>query len=320
MATMESKKMEDQPNRKLIVIADDMGLTKGVNEGILEAHCHGIVTGTSLMACGAAFNHAIQLLRETRSLSVGVHLTLTQERPILSRAQVKTLVTTDGTFCRSPWDLVWRYLTNRLSLDEVRLELEAQIEKVMSAGVKVSHLDGHQHVHVIRGISQIVQGLADKFGIPLIRYPSESITLDMLRAPRRWRRFAELMMVKFVCSISSLHRPTGVQQFAGFYFGGCLTKANLLKAIEELPENSVTELMCHPGREDASTQYAHWKYSWHQELEALTDEDVKQALHKRCIDLIAPCQVETLVDKYSHESILTAFLCLSIDLFTVVPS
>src|SRR5215217_3286278 len=112
---------------RLIVHADDFGLSRSINEGILEAHCCGILTSASVMASGEAFDHAIQLVRGTPTLDVGVHLTLTEERPVLGCANIPTLLNDQGGFHANPGVFMQRYLFQRISLEDVRREFDAQI-------------------------------------------------------------------------------------------------------------------------------------------------------------------------------------------------
>src|SRR5213592_207307 len=149
---------------KVIVHGDDFGLSERINEGILQAHRHGILTSSSIMANGEAFDQAAALARSTPSLDVGVHLTLIEERPLLSAAEVSTLVNGDGRFHAHATRFGARYFSARINLEEVRRELEAQVEKVLAAGLVPSHLDSHQHVHVLSGILRIVVELSRKYG------------------------------------------------------------------------------------------------------------------------------------------------------------
>jgi predicted glycoside hydrolase/deacetylase ChbG (UPF0249 family) len=125
---------------RLIVHADDFGLSRSVNEGILEAHCRGILTSASVMASGEAFDHAVQLVRATPALDVGVHLTLTEERPALRRTDIPILLNDQRLFHASSGIFMQRYLSQRISLDDVRREIDAQIGRVAAQRVEIGHL------------------------------------------------------------------------------------------------------------------------------------------------------------------------------------
>ena len=127
---------------KLIVNADDFGISDAVNRGIVEAFDGGIVTSTSLMATGDAFEHAVELARGRPGLAVGVHLVLTEHRPLIGASAAASLVGRDGAFAPHLAQLLRKRLRGGVSLDEVRLELDAQIRRVREAGISISHVHG----------------------------------------------------------------------------------------------------------------------------------------------------------------------------------
>ena len=272
---------------RLIVHADDFGLSRSVNEGILEAHCRGILTSTSVMASGEAFDHAIQLVRATPALDVGVHLTLTEERPVLGCADIPTLLNGQGVFHASSGVFMQRYLSQRISLDDVRREFDAQIGRVSEQGVTISHLDGHQHLHMVPGIRRVVGELAKKYAIPAIRFPRERLQGYMFRDVQNWSRLLQQCALNCVCSIAAIPGAMQPDHFVGFAFGGKLTKANLFKVLQSLPETGTCELMCHPGHPDPQSPRAHWGYRWQEELEALTDPEVRQYIESNDIKLVS---------------------------------
>jgi predicted glycoside hydrolase/deacetylase ChbG (UPF0249 family) len=134
----------------LITNADDFGFTRDVNEGIVHAHRQGILTATTLMATGAAFEHAVGLARENPELDVGVHLVLVGSEGY--PATVARLVA---------------------SLGSIRIydELARQIGKVLDAGIRPTHLDTHKHTHVLPPVLAAVARLAEEFKIPWVRRP-----------------------------------------------------------------------------------------------------------------------------------------------------
>ena len=154
--------------KRLIVNADDFGFTRGVNEGIVRAHTEGIVTATTLMAFGRAFEHAVELSRATPALDVGVHLVLWDGGNDLPR--------------RLP-SFVARALTR--SIAEIEAEFARQVERVLAAGLAPSHLDTHKHVHLLPNVMQAVARVARRFGIVWVRRPlhARQVTAHGLRTP-----------------------------------------------------------------------------------------------------------------------------------------
>lgn len=272
---------------RLIVNADDFGLTERVNEGIVDAHRYGIVTSTTVIATGAAFEHAVQLARTTPALGVGVHLTLTEELPAADCARIPTLLDRDGRFHPNAASFVQHYFAGRIALDEVRVEFDAQIARVLGHGVRVTHLDGHQHLHMLPGVRRIVGGLARKHGIGAIRFPREPLQSYMLRERGAGARLLQQFVLNAFCAIADASDARRPDHFRGFFFGGRLTKVNLMRVLDALPGGGVCELMCHPGRQDDGSARAHWRYGWQDELDALTDLGVRERLQARRVTLVS---------------------------------
>ena len=270
---------------KLIVHADDFGLSDKVNAGILDAHRNGILTSTSVIASGLAVNQAIELSRSAPTLDVGVHLTLVGERPILPAETIPSLTDRQGHFLDTAGAFMKRLLSGGVCLDEVRRELDAQISRVVGLGVKISHLDGHQHLHVAPGIRSVVGELARKWRVSAIRYPAEAIQPYMLKEPGAWRRVAELLVLNAFCRFVPADDFARPEHFVGFYFGGRLSKRNLLIVLANLPPRGTCELMCHPGLSDPGSPYRNWNYHWQDEHDALTDPDVSVFLRSKGVVL-----------------------------------
>src|SRR3984893_1624950 len=137
--------------RNLIVNADDLAWAEGVNRGIAEAHHNGIVTSTTILANGAAFASGVELVKATPSLGVGVHLNLSDGQPVSPPETVQSIVNDRGEFAGGPEALLLRIARRNLRLNEVEIEWESQIQKVVNAGIHPTHLDGQQHDHVLPG-------------------------------------------------------------------------------------------------------------------------------------------------------------------------
>jgi predicted glycoside hydrolase/deacetylase ChbG (UPF0249 family) len=271
----------------LIVHADDLGLSEPVNSGILEAHRNGIVTSCSLMATGAAFDHAVGIMASAPTLDIGVHLTLVEERPLSKLEDIGTLVDQEGCFFKDATQFIKRYMLGQVSLDEVRLELDLQISKILDHGIHVSHLDSHQHIHMLPGIRGVVGRLAKKYGIRAIRYPKERLRPYMFRANGTASRLLQLAALNAFCTVAHTSKQLRPDHFVGFFFGGRLNEVNLRCVLENLPPNGTCELMCHPGQPDPSVLYRHWHYSWADELNALTDKSLRRSLDDVGVKLIS---------------------------------
>jgi hopanoid biosynthesis associated protein HpnK len=270
--------------RLLIVNADDLGLHEDINRGIYLAHTKGIVTSTSLVACGEAFADASAMIQECPDLDVGVHLTLIEERPLSAPRDVPGLVGDDGRFLPSYRQLTARVFGGRVAPGEVRKELRAQIERVVATGRRPSHLDGHQHVHVLPLIWRVVTELASEYGIRWVRIP---------RFPALWRarkaRLDPVFRLGFnVLSarlrLSNRGRPRA--RTPGLHLSGRLREADLLAIIPRL-RPGISELVSHPGvQTPALCARYRWNYEWNSELAAVTSPGVVSLVQASGVQLI----------------------------------
>ncbi|MBV8866252.1 MAG: ChbG/HpnK family deacetylase [Acidobacteriaceae bacterium] len=243
--------------KRLIINADDFGFTSDVNAGIIEAYREGILTSTTLMANGSAFDDAVRSARETPSLDLGCHLVLVQGTSLLNGKALP----------KGPRQLL--VTLARRDLD-VYAELRLQIEKVLAAGITLTHLDTHKHTHLVPHVFHTVCRLAGEFNIPYVRLP-----LD------RSVRFAKLSpgLESFYRRIAQKNGVLLTDNFLGFRLTGSLTEETLAAAILALPDG-VTELMCHPGLlgPELSNAETRLKESRVRELEALTSARVRRVV------------------------------------------
>ncbi len=284
--------------RNLIVNADDLGWTEGVNHGIAEAFRNGIVTSTSLLANGAAFAGGVEIARGAPGLGVGVHLNLSDGAPLAERETVTSLLNDNGEFAGGAESLLLRRARRELLLDEVEREWDAQIQKVRDAGMEPTHLDGHRHVHMLPGLFEIALRLAKRHGIGAIRVSLEDSNLRAALASGS-RRNAGVVMKQGVQArgLKLLARDAREQAaraglatadyFCGIAQTGELTREGLGRLLTILPEGT-TELMCHPGYVDAALKKTATRLqeSRQAELEILTDEGIRKLVASQGIRLI----------------------------------
>ncbi len=268
---------------RLIVHGDDFGLSTSVNDGIVRAHVDGILTAASLIAAGDAFEAAVDQARAHPSLDLGVHLTLTELRPVSAPASVPSLLADGARFWPSPAAFVRRYLRGAVSLADVEREWDAQIARVVERGLPVSHLDGHQHLHALPHLRAIAVALAQRYGIRFVRRPRERVRRDMFTDLRRLGRAAQLVVLNRVCAIAPWPAPA-TDHFAGFYFGGRLDATNLLAQIEHLPSSGSCELMCHPGM--CVEPHFDANYDRRAELDALCNPTIRRRIDERGVQCV----------------------------------
>lgn len=239
---------------RLIVTADDVGLDRGMTEGAIRAHRDGIVTACSVVANGVDFDDAVARLRDVRTLEVGVHLALVEERAL----------TTGLPMPRN-------YVRYVLRPRHPEAELRAQIEKVLATGLRITHLNGHQHLHLLPRVFAIVSRLAKEYGIGYVR-----------RVGDKGGRGGVARRIS-IAVLNALGRGNTI----GVTEAGHLTAPRIVELLDHV--DGVTELVTHPGV--GVTRYPHWRYAWDEETRALCDRRVREAITARGIELIAPSHV-----------------------------
>ena len=284
--------------KNLIVNADDLGWTEGVNRGIVEAFRNGIVTSTSLLANGAAFAGGVAAAKSAPGLGVGVHLNLSDGAPVADRETVTSLLNDEGLFAGGPESLLLRRARRGLPLNEVESEWDAQIQKVRDAGIAPTHLDGHKHVHMLPGLFEIALRLAKRHNIGAIRVSLEASSLRAaLSAGNKHRNGVVMKQGVQARGLKLLARDAREQTeragiatadyFCGIAQTGELTLEGVTQFLKSLPEGT-TELMCHPGYADAALQKTATRLqdSRQTELEILTDTGVRNLVASQGIRLI----------------------------------
>ena len=284
--------------KNLIVNADDLGWTDGVNRGILDAFHGGIVTSTSLLANGAAFAAAVKSAKAAPGLGVGVHLNLSDGDPVADPESVTSLLNDDGKFADGPERLLLKRARRGLILDEVEEEWDAQIQKLRDAGIRPTHLDGHKHVHMLPGLFEIALRLAKSHGIDAIRVSLEESSLRAALSSGANHRASVVMkqgvqarglklLARDARELATRGGIATADYFCGIAQTGELTRQGLERLLKSLPEGT-TELMCHPGYADEALEKTATRLqaSRQKELEILTDTGIRNLVASQGIRLI----------------------------------
>jgi len=285
--------------RRLIVNADDFGFTAGVNRAIVEAHTHGIVTSSTLMANGRAFEDAVRLAKSVPRLSVGCHVVLIDGEPVLDARLLPSITSAHSTGNRFRDRLQFfavRALAGRLDSDEIEAEASAQIRKLQSAGVSVSHLDTHKHTHLFPAVLRPLLRAARGCGVRAIRNPfgprKPLKSSELLARPSLWTRYAEVRILSTLASTfrdsasrADLVTPDGT---LGIVVTGALDE-QLFRGIAAIVPEGTWEFVCHPGYNDDDLKSAKTRLraSRENELRVLTMPKARELLLRQGIDLIS---------------------------------
>lgn len=272
--------------KKLIIAADDFGLTRGVNEGMVRAYQEGVVTSLNLLPSGEAFEDALSLAKDIGLKEAGAHLALTETSPVAEAAKVRSLINDEGGFSKGHLDFLAKYFSGNIAEDEIYIEWKSQLEKAISTGIKITNLSSHEHLHMVPKLLSILIKLAKEHDVPAIRYPHSDSSS---------RGFGVGLLVKktaLAClegNMGTSLRASGIiypEHFLGFFDSGHITEDVLLDMFGRLKDGT-TELVCHPGFLDKRVLD---KYTFHKnseaELFALTSRRVKKEADENKVELI----------------------------------
>ncbi len=259
----------------LIVNADDFGLNKAVNEGIMEAVNHGIVTSVSLMVNTGGFSDAMEIMRKDRMIDVGLHLNVFRGKPI---SQLNYLVDKNGNFAENILLFFIKcYLNKQRAAREIYEEFDCQIKRALDNGVNISHLDTEKHIHILPFILKIMIELAKKYNIAAVRFPFEKNWLTRRPAIRQ---FGKLCFMSFLHTMNKKVLNNKEIKSPDFFYGVSLSGKYSIDSVKRFIDSlkpGINELSCHPGLGED------WR---NEELEALVSREIKKYITDRNIDLV----------------------------------
>ncbi|MDD5284458.1 MAG: hopanoid biosynthesis-associated protein HpnK [Desulfuromonadaceae bacterium] len=269
--------------KRIIITSDDFGLSPGVNLAVEKGWREGILTCASIMPGAAAFDEALLIARRNPGLQIGLHLTLLQGRSVLTRKEIPGLVDAAGNFRDNPVASGMRYFFDRGLYCQLKREIEAQIEKVVDAGIPLSHIDGHLNIHLHPTIFRILAELMPQYGIKSFRLSQERLSQN-LKFDRERRLGKTVERIIF----GTLADRTGpeldnlgisyAEEVKGLFNSGRMTEAYILNIIDNLSDG-LTEIYFHPGvLPDAEISRRMPDYRHEMELAAITSSTVKSKL------------------------------------------
>lgn len=244
---------------RLIINADDFGLTPGINRAIIELHQAGVLTSATLMATGPAFDHAVELALANPTLGVGCHLVLVDGIPLSHPESIPTLLGADDkTFRPSLLDFAQAALRRTIAPDDLARETQAQIQRIQRAGIDVTHIDSHKHTHIFPAVAGTVFHIANRCGVPSIRNPIEprwSSSLAGGVTRRLGLRICEVFAPPFQRLTREAHAcglvPDGTLGMAATGSMDAAMMRRMLDCLIADHPDSIFEMLSHPGYNDA---------------------------------------------------------------------
>jgi hopanoid biosynthesis associated protein HpnK len=269
------------PAKRLIVTADDFGLSEAVNEAVERAHRDGILAAASLMVAGPAAADAVRRARAMPTLAVGLHLVVIEGPAVLPRAAIPDLVDADGQFPSDQLRLGFRYFMRPRVRRQLAAEIRAQFAAFAATGLRLDHANAHKHMHLHPAIGRLMIEIGRAYGLRAIRVPSEP--------PLHASALSERALLAWTRVLRRQARRAGLimnDHCFGLRWTGAMTAERLLSLVGALPDG-VSEIYLHPAtRRDARLAALMPDYAHEQELAALLDLRVRSALKIRKVNAL----------------------------------
>ena len=266
--------------KRLIITADDFGAATSVNEAIELGHRSGILNTASLMVSGRAVEDAVFRAKRMPDLRVGLHVTVTDAPPMLDPSLVPLLVDRNGELPKTLVRSAFSFAVSSKARAQLHDEIRAQFDAFAKTGLKLDHVNGHNHMHIHPLVLDIILKVGRSYGLRAVRLPYEPYVPS-------WRathadaiaRFGYGVLLLPVIAMMRRRLRRESIGFNDYLFGiadtGKMTGERVLHYLRELPEG-VSELHLHPAtaRWPGMLSYARCE----DELDALTNPSVRNAL------------------------------------------
>ena len=282
--------------KRLIINADDFGVSPDINRGIIECLERGAATDVSLLAGGGHFEHAVELAHRSKVTELGIHLALSGSFKALGRHdRVAGLVDANGLLPRSYPQLLAKYFSGAIGPEQIYTELKAQVARIKKTDLTISHLDSHEHVHMFPPILKLVLRIMSEEGIRRIRFPLETVRFrELKKEPLNTVRYFAL---RAACRLSKpILRKTGIVHndgFIGHFHAHRLNSEDFFSSLREL-NNGLTELGCHPGYFGQHVREARpWYRLCETELGVLLEAEFIKAADRQGIELVSYSQIDS---------------------------
>ena len=285
-----------RPSRRLIVNADDFGMSEAVNEAIIRAHREGVLTSASLMVTGGAAAEAVRLAKENPGLAVGIHLVAVMGRSALPQSEIPSLVDRARNFSNNPTAAGLKYFFSPQSRREIRREIAAQFAKFSETGLRLSHVDGHLHLHVHPVIFNEALRQATKYGARRMRVPQEErhLALGFDAANRAQKTFFTIQFGGLARYMKRKLRAAGFtvpERVYGNLQSGRMSESYFLYMLDRLPA-ATSEIYFHPAVYPAGRALDAHEQQCQIEFETLLSERVRERVAQQNVRLTNYIEME----------------------------
>lgn len=278
---MTKKTMQILPN------ADDFGRHVLINSAVAKAVERGCLRSATLMPGGKAFDDAVDVAKSHPELGVGIHLTMVNGFPVCDPKDIPSLVTEEGVFLDDYTLFVKAFLKGKIRLDDVRRELMAQAEKMGKTGLDLTHVDSHQHMHVLPGIFDIALDAAESLHINAVRIPRSPLFTGFSGSIGQLIGRTGLATLADLAGMRAKHRHFRTpDHFAGIVAGEAVHEGHFRNILDHL-KSGTTEIMMHPGVDNRIlVKDTLWDHDFEAEYHALTSPAILKRIRDKNIRVV----------------------------------
>ncbi len=271
---------------QILVNADDFGRHALINAAVARCVEAGCLRSATLMPGGKAFDDAVDVARSHPALGVGIHLTLVNGFPVCDPAEIPSLVTKEGVFLDNYVEFVKHFLSGKVSMAEVRRELLAQAEKMKKTGLALTHVDSHQHMHMLPGVIDCALDAAEAAGVRRVRIshtPLFTAFEGLGQLVGRLGLFTLAEMSEWKAKRRHFAMP---DHFAGIVAGEAVHEGHFLDIIRHIKPGT-TEVMMHPGTDNKKLiKDCAWEHDFEAEMQAILSKKVLAALEEKGVGVV----------------------------------
>ncbi len=285
--------MPVKPAKRIIITADDLGIDKNINRGIIESFSNGLLKSAALLMNAPETDEGIKLAKQYPALETGIHLSIVEG---ISLRGVQSTITDslryfgDNICLIRHWkNFLAKYFLGKIDFQELEEELELQIQSFLTHFETIPFVNGTQHMHLMPGIWKIVFRLAKKYRVKAVRLPG------LGRVSKLWLNKRLPFMIPFQllgergrsdCRAAGIKYPLDVM---GMQFSGHIDESKLLLLLQNVHTDTV-EIVMHPGYESMTLRkdlpWAYGTFDWDAERKAIQSEKVKSYVQNHHIELI----------------------------------
>ena len=272
---------------QILVNADDFGRHVLINQAVAKGVENGCLRSATLMPGGKAFSDAVDVAKVHPALGVGIHLTLVNGFPVCDPKAIPSLVTKDGVFLDDYVQFVKRFITGKIDMADVRRELMAQAAKMEKTGLALTHVDSHQHMHMLPGIIDVALDVAESVHLDGMRishtplFTGFSGSLGQLIG--RLGLFTLAEMSQWKANRRHFRTP---EHFAGIVAGEAVHEGHFKGIVNHL-QPGTTEVMMHPGtNNEVLIKDCAWDHDFEAELASIVSPEIQDLLVKKQVKIV----------------------------------